>query len=519
MRRLHYRLFVIALLFTLFYSGLSAQGLSTELSEADRIILEYSAISSGKISDDNFLQPVRMKKPGYSYLNLFSRIDKKFRLEPVFALRWSESGFELASEHTPSPVLWITPGVKFSMTLPIFAPYTSMWIYAWGRFHKHSAYSLDKHQISNTDQLFPFTPDYSSDFHTRTIKPRYGVDFDEGQGGISLMSPSFEITFGKFRSSSGPFTRSNLGYSWQKPAASQFRVHYNQSNKLHFTFFLASLYSDVRDENLYIELYSDTLDVNAKYPVHPRFITHHRLDILPMEWFRIGLYEQVIFGGREMVFEYMNPFFPFWSAQHSLGDVDNIQMGLDAEILYKNFRLMAAFFMDEWAPFSTFQIEENHNWFSWQLGFSLLFEDLGQHAFDLLLKGEYAWCDPRTYVHRFPINSPQHYGYNLGYWSGGNSDDLWIAAQLIIGRTEFLQLSFQRTRKGQQDVAEIYEGNQSGFLQGDVQDRIITGLQWDRQLAYGLAFRFNASYYKTENLYTAEEFGEIMFAILYNIPY
>ena len=41
---------------------------------------------------------------------------------------------------------------------------------------------------------------------------------------------------------------------------------------------------------------------------------------------RIGFYEQVIVG-HKLSLIYLVPTMPFWSAQHSLEDPDNLQMG------------------------------------------------------------------------------------------------------------------------------------------------------------------------------------------------
>ena len=44
---------------------------------------------------------------------------------------------------------------------------------------------------------------------------------------------------------------------------------------------------------------------------------------------------------------------------------------------------------------------------------------------NVMFKIEYSKIDPRAYTHRFIINQPKHNGYNLGYWSGNDSDDLF----------------------------------------------------------------------------------------------
>ena len=75
-----------------------------------------------------------------------------------------------------------------------------------------------------------------------------------------------------------------------------------------------------------------------------RYIALHRFDFKFKSNFRIGFYEKIIFGGRDIPIEYLNPLMPFWSAQHSLGDLDNLIMGLDFTYIYKKSRLIRALF-------------------------------------------------------------------------------------------------------------------------------------------------------------------------------
>ena len=48
--------------------------------------------------------------------------------------------------------------------------------------------------------------------------------------------------------------------------------------------------------------------------------------------FRLGFYEQII-GLSNASFSYMNPFQLYWSEQHQKGDVDNLQMGFDYDLI------------------------------------------------------------------------------------------------------------------------------------------------------------------------------------------
>ena len=76
--------------------------------------------------------------------------------------------------------------------------------------------------IENINPLFYYNYKYSVNFYTPTKEPSYGIDFDEGQGGISLLSPGFEVILGKFKTNIGPFYIGNLSISRNAPSFPQF---------------------------------------------------------------------------------------------------------------------------------------------------------------------------------------------------------------------------------------------------------------------------------------------------------
>ena len=80
------------------------------------------------------------------------------------------------------------------------------------------------------------------------------------------------------------------------------------------------------------------IDDNIRRPNVERYVALHRLDFKLKNNFRIGFYEKIIFGARSIPFEYLNPVVPYWSIQHSLGDLDNLIMGFDFTYLFKPFR-------------------------------------------------------------------------------------------------------------------------------------------------------------------------------------
>ena len=155
--------------------------------------------------------------------------------------------------------------------------------------------------------------------------------------------------------------------------------------------------------------------------------------------------------------------------QHSnLGDLDNLIMGIDLSWIGKKTRITGAFFMDEWNPYSTFNKDDNRNWFAYQIGYSRNAKILGK---DFLFKIEYAKVEPEVYNHRFIINEAKHFGYNLGFWSGRNSDDSIVKFILLIDENSYVDIGYEYTRFSNDDYLQSLENqytqNNVAFLSGD----------------------------------------------------
>jgi len=262
--------------------------------------------------------------------------------------------------------------------------------------------------------------------------------------------------------------------------------------------------------------------------VYQRYVAQHRLDFKIKENFRIGVYEQVIFGARDIPMVYMIPILPFWTSQHETGDLDNLMIGCDFDFLFSNKenisnRVYGSLLIDEWAPYSTFD-KNNRNWFVYQLGFSrngTLFNK------GILFKTEYTRVDARAYNHRFIINEPKHYGYNLGYWSGNHSDDLMVNFFMLINDNRYLKFSYEFTRFSSNSLEEImsllenqYDDNfdSINFLNGGYNYRGKISILFSTIIKYHLFFDFELSSFNTKGLYSDADFQDITVKLRYNIP-
>ena len=94
--------------------------------------------------------------------------------------------------------------------------------------------------------------------------------------------------------------------------------------------------------------------------------------------------------------------------------------------------------------------------FATQLGFSKLIKIPNKYLSKLLFKFEYSAAEPQVYVHKFEINNPEHHGYPIGLWSGGDSIDRRLNLILFIKST-LVNMGWNNTRIGE----AIYDENQS----------------------------------------------------------
>ena len=551
-------------LFFLIISILFNQHLMTEQDDNYFLHREFNSIESKRIFDDMHYTPFVEKEPSqdvhYNILNKFN-YKHSFIIEPVMAVRYSDFGLNMFQENplALNSSVWISPGIKVHSTIPILKNFSNIWLYTWSTFYKHSAYGFNNELISihPNEPLFKYNHKYSINFYEPTKSPDNGIDFDEGQGGISLLSSKFQFIFGKFRTKIGPFLKSNLSVSDNAPSFSQFIMKYDFNNKVKFSYLIGSLNSNIpkafnphpynssvtgqvnyNDEvyNLPLsDLYTDywnlipedllSVALNNKYiikgsPLYEKYVVNHRIDFLPIENLRIGFYEQVIFGAKSPPIGYLIPINPMWSSQHEDNDQDNLQIGLDYEYIFKKYRIYGALLLDEWAPFDTFNDDER-NWFAYQIGLTRIFNILNKNS---LFKIEYSKVDPRAYNHRYIINEPTHNGYYLGYWSGNDSDDLFTNLTVFLNNESIFKIEYHYTRFGNQNKSLTLENQYNNidvdFLGQNYKYIKNIELIYTFKLKHSIYMDLSYNYFDT-NIFNSvnKTYNDINLSIRYNINY
>ena len=494
--------------FILFISIILGKHYEFSFSERENLINEILSIQNKSINEFNFIFPY-IKKTDNKFYSIIN--NNNSTLHPILAFRYSNSSFELFPKYCQSDLLWFTPGLEFNYNKSYSLPFMAnplLHIQSYFRFNKHSAFGFNG-DIVNKEQnplMFPYNPKYSNELYYLSRSPKNGIDFDEGEGAIAIITPNIDFLLGKFRTKVGPFFTGNLSISNQAPGFSQVQIRAKSKNII-FTFIAGELYSDLFEE---IDYSNPNFVSELEFPKKVRrYIVNHRLDIKIKENFRIGLYEQVIVG-HHLPLLYLVPTMPFWSAQHALGDTDNLQMGFDVEYLGNNNRIYGAFLMDEWSPFNTFN-SNHHNWFAAQLGYSYLLLN------KFLLKFEYTRVEPQVYTHDDPINFPEHYNYPIGYWSGGDSEDILIKFFYKINNITDFSLNIRHTIMGN----PIYSYESTEFLDSsNLKKRSTIGISINKIVDsfYGpLICLFELENIKSDNIYDKDSFINSQFSILYNI--
>ena len=159
----------------------------------------------------------------------------------------------------------------------------------------------------------------------------------------------------------------NLNYVQLSPTIQATKSNYTQVHKgkrsLYLEYFIGSLHSQIEDTtSTYYK------GVGKRKVYFPRSIAGHRLRYSLTDRISFSAIETVIFGNRKIDEHYLLPFIPFWSMQHSIGDLDNVQMC--GELIWSgqnDLNIYASLFVDEWRPEWTFK-DNNRNWIGYQIG-------------------------------------------------------------------------------------------------------------------------------------------------------
>lgn len=202
-----------------------------------------------------------------------------------------------------------------------------------------------------------------------------------------------------------------------------------------------------------------------------RYLAGHRLDFMFWPALQFGVYETLIYGGRNLELAYLNPFVPYHIIEHQLGDLDNNVLGFDLTAFpAPGIRLFGEIFIDDFS-FNRSITGYWGNKFAYQAGLQWA-QPFGFAIAELT--ASYTRVDPWVYTHDDSVNIYAHYDQSLGSRLGPNADRVQTALALQPLRDTRLVLDYRFSRHGEGNVFVAHtpeDGEEKNFLAGVIEKR------------------------------------------------
>lgn len=268
------------------------------------------------------------------------------------------------------------------------------------------------------------------------------------------------IQFGKDKLSLGPSPRNNLMLSGNAPAFDNLRLDVT-FDRIKFTYFHGWL----RSERLTFNDRGDSTD--------RKYMVGHRLEFKVFPWLFLAGNESVIYGGRPLETQYLNPIMVYHIAEQYSGDKDNNTISFDATAFpARGLKLYASLFLDDYRladnPFTywkqTWAAQAGVFWVN-----PLCLEDT-----DVRL--EYTRIEPFVYAHKWDLINYSHFEQSLGSFLPPNSDNYFLEIQHRPSRRLNVGVHYELTRHGEGDIA--VSGEELGYGQpGKVKKEFLMGVK------------------------------------------
>ena len=253
---------------------------------------------------------------------------------------------------------------------------------------------------------------------------------DETVAYMVFRLPYFDLQFGKDTNAWGPGYNGNL-------ALSDYATSYDQI-KFQTKFWRIKFTSLTG----FLRAYPDIIENGRRLD---RSLAAHRLEINLGKWFQLGLVETVIYGGRKLEPAYLNPIMFYRSAEHFLGDRDNVALGFDFDwVPIRNWKLYGELFIDDMTT-----TKLGTGFYGNKLAYLA-----GLYTVDLFrldnvdLRLEYARIRPYVYSHKYSITSYQHFITGLGHKIGANTDDLLVELRYRLSKSMVASFTVEFQRIG-----------------------------------------------------------------------
>ncbi len=200
-------------------------------------------------------------------------------------------------------------------------------------------------------------------------------------------------------------------------------------------------YGDVRFSFLHGSVLSEVEMLEGGRPYYDaKYVAMHRVEADVFDALRFGVFESVVYSGREVDLAYLNPVNFYKSAEHAGGDRDNPMLGFELSTLgLRNLELYGSWLIDD-VDFSRLGDSWWGNKFIFQAGaISTVLPNTD-------ITAEYTRINPYVYTHRLRGNQYTHNGEALGVELAPNSEEYmldvthWCGARLRLGaRAQYIR--------------------------------------------------------------------------------
>ncbi len=341
------------------------------------------------------------------------------------------------------------------------ASISQRWIGAWiyGYLGKSIGYSVDfrNSQLNNLTSTYDYKKNFSPD------QGRIGdllvngsrFDFSTINASITAQWKWGHATFGKTPLTFGYGTAGKLILSEKAPTYPQIRLDINPVKWLSFTYAHGWLNSNLVDSS---SIYATSVPGRNQFQYRGKYLAFHALTLKPLKGLSFSIGESTIYNDN-IKLAYLIPIALFSGMNHYLGEASSgknatntisnsqIFLQLSSRNHIPKTHLYGGFFIDEVELSLTGgnAIERNNrNHTAYQVGASI--SDFPLNNLHLTL--EYTKVQPFTYVHFIEAQTYQNSNYNLGYWTGANSDQLFAQLHYRVLRGLDIKLMYNYIRKG-----------------------------------------------------------------------
>ncbi|PAC30614.1 hypothetical protein [Flectobacillus sp. BAB-3569] len=365
------------------------------------------------------------------------------------------------------------------------------WVY--GMLGKHLGYSMDFRATSETGRLEDYQRRFSTETGVIGTMPNFKTfDFNETNISINYSWNWASVSLGKNYMPIGYGYGGKIILSDKAPSFPQIRLDIKPKSWLSFNYAHAWLNSNIVDS---ATIRSTSILGKFEFQYRNKYLATHNVTIRPTSNFALTVGESAIYSDKLRI-EYLIPLSLFSGMSHYMGELENNSISnsslygqLSVRNIPRNTHIFASIFIDE-LRLKNVQGDStsSRNHTAYQLGISLTDLPIKNLFFQL----EYIKVQPFAYIHFLPAQTYQNNGYNLGNWTGPNSDEIYIQLLYRIARGLELRADYYHVRRGTVGTAKEQVADNRNlypFLWGDVVSDDIFQLQAQYEPIHDLFFR------------------------------